>query len=284
LIDSAAQIGDGPSQLLAMIDAHCSKGALLAAQSFLKQLDIGIDGNGWAITDVPLEISANGERIHVRRAPGTSLDSDDLADSAFIEARVLTYPERLNPTERYTECLYRAIPTLTRASYDWSRLNRFACVFAVVRWACDNGAACDTDPAIPAAERLPTPDAIVVDRQSVLPSVPIGEQERIALVRAKMEAALGRIGRRIDTTTLKTVQDECDKSIALWRRVLAMYRDKIIAVNDDSKVPQRVWNEYLSLISESESKRLALARFDPLAQSWIKLSILKAEVLPPYLR
>jgi hypothetical protein len=126
-----------------------------------------LTSSSYVFTDVPVELTESDGLLLVTASPENAAKLPlTLRRSAFVELRLQTAKDAANPEDRYDRVFarefYRVVPVLEKASYDLRRVNHFAAVVALVRWAREQGVAhCEglSDEKPRAQER--TPDALV---------------------------------------------------------------------------------------------------------------------------
>jgi hypothetical protein len=97
----------------------------------------------YALTDVPVKLTVKDKRIvlscDVAADPRKRGLPDQLLGAAFIELHAITRPKENDDQRRYdiefAQEFFRQVPLLTAASHDLFRVNQFAQVLALVRWA-----------------------------------------------------------------------------------------------------------------------------------------------------
>lgn len=167
-------------------------------------------GGTWKVVDAPIEFRREHTRVVAwRLAEGGINYPDGLLRTAFLEMRTVVQDEAKVMAElvkvpgvetmseaelrakvaainddladydrRFAERFYRTLPLLTRVSYDYDHLNRFAPVLALVRLAREHGAAFADPP--DTVESVPTPQAVVIDADGVRAEAPFKLGERNA--------------------------------------------------------------------------------------------------------
>ena len=145
-----------------------------ALRSALGKLTDGVIN--WKITDAPLEITAEGGRIHVGRTSKDSSYPEGLRRMALIEFR--PFFGAMAPDAELMDELYWNVPALLAHFVDYRKLNSFAATAAVVRWVIDAGGRFDG--AVPQPSSVATPDAILITSDDAI--TPIS-----ALTKADME-------------------------------------------------------------------------------------------------
>jgi hypothetical protein len=122
--------------------------------------------SNYVLTDVPIELSeSDGGILLTANPPDAENLPLALRRAAFVELRLQTDVQAEKPEDRYdrefAREFYRVVPQLERASYDMRRINRFASVLALFRWAKEKQIAeCDGLPRAKPRARQNTPDAI----------------------------------------------------------------------------------------------------------------------------
>lgn len=143
----------------------------------------------WKVVDVPMTIRKEGQRIVVMRTAETNRHfPEGMRRTAFIEMRYLiedsrepkkrgSSPSSAQPSDDdtsnsydkdFAEAFYRLLPLLAKASYDYRRLNEFAAVLGVFRWAKQQSATFPRQPVLHPT-RKPTPDAIRIFDGAIKP-------------------------------------------------------------------------------------------------------------------
>ncbi len=164
-----------------------------AARLHLRRLFESMDTRGalgtWKIVDVPMTVirRGDGDGLAVIRSADQQNDWPvGLRRSSFIEMHVIVVTDveefnlaRLLGTENgldeltsfdatFSDAFYRSVPMLVRASYDYKRVNDFARVLALFRWAKTKNAKFEGDPP-PQPLHVETPDAIVITTDAISP-------------------------------------------------------------------------------------------------------------------
>lgn len=146
--------------------------ALLAVEAF------GRHAMNWKITDAPLVIRAAGGRLSVERDATDTPYPEPLRRSAHIEFRPFTdagyelfdsdeESEEPGPDQFLGTQLYWNTPALLRVFDDYRKLNAFAGVLAVFRWA--HSAKAQVASSIPAPTKVSTPEAIMIVDEEITP-------------------------------------------------------------------------------------------------------------------
>jgi hypothetical protein len=171
------------------------------------------------ITDVPLVVRSDGNRLFVMRKVSTSEHLEaDLIRSAFITMEVIpAQGHSVDPA--FPELFYRVVPTLIQQSCNYDRLNTFAAVLAFVRWSRAHGATFKGRPTTP--DLPPTPPA-VFHNSSGYKSIALFDGSEIRQGQCDQMARLYRAARspvNLQTTKsadywLAWIKDECGADYA----------------------------------------------------------------------
>lgn len=156
-------------------------------QRLFESMDTRTALGTWKIVDVPMTVIQRGDGLAVIRSTDQQNDWPvGLRLSSFIEMHVIVVTDveefsfaRLLGTENgldeftsfdatFSDAFYRSVPMLIRASYDYKRVNDFARVLALFRWAKTKNAKFKGDPP-PQPEHVETPDAIVITTNAISP-------------------------------------------------------------------------------------------------------------------
>jgi hypothetical protein len=149
----------------------------------------------WKYTDVPIRISIEGDRLILER-PKAKEFSQELRRSAFITFN--TYSKALGDTDGTSDIdegsgdrFYPVVPALLRASADYERLNNFARVCAVVRWAKSRGAKFRDRPDPPP----PTPKAasLIITNAGAVPAPEFDRASAVKEQKQKVELRLATL-------------------------------------------------------------------------------------------
>jgi hypothetical protein len=149
------------SQFLKLVQENCGPDDLKQAQGLLDA-----EPGDWKFTDVPLVVEAEGDELVVCREATPDDDyPEDLRRQAWIG--VVGFG-RGGQAPEFSDRFYRLVPALVRASHDYDRLNNFAKVFALLRWAKAKGAKFDEAPGQPPI--VPTPDSVIITEEGIVPA------------------------------------------------------------------------------------------------------------------
>jgi len=148
----------------------------------------------WKFVDRPMIVGSVGERITVLPEDQTDSPGDAnrfIGVRAFDENPIMA---ELNPNPK--ESLFSAgfrvlFPEIVRGSHEFSRVNGFAPVLALFRWAKVSGATFVGS--IPAPIEFPTPEALVIDEHSIRPAKDMPPDKIRALDRANADQCLSVI-------------------------------------------------------------------------------------------
>jgi hypothetical protein len=136
-----------------------------AIQNLFISMDTKSFVHNWKVVDVPMTVAADqGSLIVWNSSPDTSIPVG-LRRTAFIEMRPML---KKGFNSGFARDFYQYVPILTKASVDYERVNAFAKVLAVVRLAKTENANFLSAPAVPS--KVPTPDAIKITDQGILPT------------------------------------------------------------------------------------------------------------------
>jgi hypothetical protein len=162
----------------------------------------------WKIVDVPMTISRKGNVLSISRtADGTADFPEGLLKNAFLEMRNMTVnqlqamfmdilgEEAILKNEYdldFANEFYRLLPVLTKISADYERMNRFAPVLGLFRWARSQRALLPIRP--DRTGHKDTPDAVLTYGGNVTAIPPFKELEAykqaLRITTACMERAL----------------------------------------------------------------------------------------------
>jgi hypothetical protein len=160
----------------------------------------GEDGT-WKVVDVPMTVLADGDAIVMQR-DGAAFPAA-LRSTAFIEMRTIGLdpmkallffgsrfmdgsdagapdPKALDAMSRVDDAFaarfYRLVPALTRAMYDYDRINRFAAVLALLRLAKSEGASFSSPHLAQPSKHVPR--AVRIDDDGIVPSLAVSYEDR----------------------------------------------------------------------------------------------------------
>jgi hypothetical protein len=154
--------GDGHQKLYEEVEKSLGADARAEVERSLESRHKRINGRNMQFLDVPLEISCEGSRLMFHRQDDRSGQfPEETRASAFLELHVETGDSSSYDQELADE-LYSLMPILTRASYSFSRVNRFVPVLALYRWVKSEPAAQIAAVKEPRVERVVTPEALAV--------------------------------------------------------------------------------------------------------------------------
>ena len=139
----------------------------------------------WKFTEAPLTITAEGPSLIVLRRQPIS-DDPYLKRVAFLSVKPFDGDSK-DSERQFAEEFPRTLPALIQSSQAFERLNRFAAVLAVFRWAASAGAHFEGGVEPPTS--VPTPKSIVITGSGylVVPDYDKPEDARREL-RAKLDA------------------------------------------------------------------------------------------------
>jgi hypothetical protein len=140
----------------------------------------------WKIVDVPVLIEREGERLTVQRDPRGDEFPEGLRRTAFLEMRPFYeksatvassgHSDETKPDLEFAHDFYAQLPLIMRQIPEYQRINSFAEVLALFRWAKAKGG--KFDGIITAPKLARAPEAIAVVRGSIKPIAPPSELER----------------------------------------------------------------------------------------------------------
>jgi hypothetical protein len=139
----------------------------------------------YKFTDVPMEITLQGDKVSIQRK-GEKGDEfpPELRKAAFLTLNLYSGRAVHDADKEF----YPLVPSLTKASLDFERLNEFAKVLGVMRWAKDQGASFKIAPPSPA--RSPKAASIIVTRDGVIPAPAFETSEGLLELREKIRLRL----------------------------------------------------------------------------------------------
>lgn len=144
--------------------------------------------SGWKFTDVPVRVSAKNARLVVERRPdGADTYSQELRGSAFLN--VLDGDGRSETS--FSKEFYPLIPVLTQSSQAHDRLNRFAAVLALLRWARDAGATVRTKAERPPED--PTPVSVIITEDGLITAPGYARETAGGELRDKLDRRLAQL-------------------------------------------------------------------------------------------
>jgi hypothetical protein len=204
----------------------------------------------YVMTDVPVALITENGRLKVtadptmdgryKALPGRLTDfPEPLLRASFLELRLQTKPNAKEPSQRYDRefaaTFYRHVPLLTAASHDIYRMNRFAAVLAVFRWARQPGVSCEGMPARPQTG-VRTPDTLARTRviNGVWPTDEVIRPVRDLSGEECVRDAISRIGDRMarltrDVKGLKKHVEALDKdNLVIFDRLARVRRRPIL--------------------------------------------------------
>jgi len=150
------------AKLLALVKASADSESFEQIQALLQDTP-----DTWKITDVPLVVKADGTRLFVEKVPEEGKhESPELRQTAFLGIQGFAFNSddgTTDTTADFSDGFYQLEPVLLRASYDYDRLNQFAQVLAVCRWAKSQGATFLGEP--PTPPKVPTPASLIITDQ-----------------------------------------------------------------------------------------------------------------------
>jgi hypothetical protein len=111
----------------------------------------GSDSIGWKFTDDVIQIGSAGELLILKRK--SALKSQG-AGNGILNFNAITKVKGKTTSIDFPD-FYKVLPVLTRSFYDYNRLNQFARVMEVVRWAKSSGATFLNKPGMPPAYKNP---------------------------------------------------------------------------------------------------------------------------------
>jgi hypothetical protein len=163
--------------------------------------------DGWKFTDVPLTISGQGGRLIVERQGGQF--PEDLRRSAFFTLTAFSaYGGKARTT--FPDVFYPLVPELTHTSHEYDRLNRFAAVLAIFRWAKASGAG--SIGRFNVISKVPTPASIVLTEKEYLPMPDYEEAQARQALRAAVERKLREEYAALPESMRKQIRD-CDSEL-----------------------------------------------------------------------
>jgi hypothetical protein len=150
----------------------------------------------WKFTDRPVVIGSVGQRITVRPASVADVSGDA---SRFIEVRAfernswVTWFRLFDKSgeSSFPEGFARLFPQIVRGSHEFSRINGFAPVLALFRWARSTNAT--VVGSIPIPVPIPTPEALLISKNSIAPTIDMPPNRIRELDRANIDMCLSKI-------------------------------------------------------------------------------------------
>jgi len=97
------------------------------------------DKDGRRISDVPISIEIDGPRIFA--VPTAELNEKSVLYRSIFLSMTVQPADGHAVGPQFERIFHQAMPTLIQRSYNYERLNEFASVLAIVRWAKSEGAA-----------------------------------------------------------------------------------------------------------------------------------------------
>jgi hypothetical protein len=169
--------------------------------NLLRQRQMLVSTLGYVFTDVPMRLSSDkGQLVVAAGGEGFKGLPPAFARRSFLELRLETDPGAQESADRvdrkFARAFSRVVPTLASVSYDLDRVNRFAAVLSLFRWARLGGVdACRDLPAAGKNAAMPTPDAIATpfvrvpdgDIEGELKDLPRLTQERSERIRKTVD-------------------------------------------------------------------------------------------------
>lgn len=231
-----------PTQLLAQIRKEAAAQGLPAElERYITRLFGSMNRKGnlgtWKVVDVPLRISTSGRDLRIARdgsdfpnamregnflemrvprlsdADAKAIEGGEAVDEEGIDRRLQNYDEQ------FAKDFYRVLPTLTAHAYDYYRLNRFAAVLAIYRWAKQTGGTSAKPTG--STKTQPTPDAILFTAAGVKP---IDPAEYGALRKQQLLAVKERI------KTLERDTPDLQKQASDLDRIQGELQERIVAI------------------------------------------------------
>ena len=165
----------------------------------------------WKFTEAPLTITAEGPSLVVLRQQPIS-DDPYLKRIAFLSVKPFDGDTK-DSERQFAEEFPRTLPALIQSSQAFERLNRFAAVLAVFRWAASAGAHFEGGIEPPAS--VPTPKSIVITsgRYLVVPDYDKPEDARREL-RAKLDTHFAEITAAPEVATFLRDQQKAWQTVA----------------------------------------------------------------------
>ena len=144
----------------------------------------------WKFTEAPLVITTQGPSLVVKRREPISND-EYLKKIAFLSVKPFD-GDTEDSEKQFSEGFPRALPALIQSSDAFERLNRFAAVLAVFRWAATAGVRFEG--VIDRPKSVPTPKSIVITNVGyiVVPDYEKPEDAQREL-RAKLDAYFAQV-------------------------------------------------------------------------------------------
>jgi hypothetical protein len=150
----------------------------------------------WKFIDRPMVIGSIGERIIIRPTPGANLPGDE---ARFIDVRpfeedpLVALLQSLEKSREspFTAGFARLFPQIVRGSHEFSRVNGFAPVLAVFRWAKMSNAT--VMGSIPDPIKIPTPEALLIAGSTIVPARDLPPNQIRELDRANTDKCLSAI-------------------------------------------------------------------------------------------
>ncbi len=235
-----------------------------------------LPGN-WKLIDVPLTVVGETGLLGVERTP----DSEQtwpvtLRRQAFLAMQ--RFEGELNETSLAgSDPFYPLVPALVRGCSDFRRLNDFAAVYALLRWARGEGAAFYGPPSRP--REVPTPGALIVGDDRLEPAEAGPGEARGELAEdllERLDELAGQSGLGVQELQ-RDVSQRVARSLALRASIWSTVGERYEQLAQDQREANLA---YLDAPYGSEEETAALVRSEELRSA---LALLTEEVLPPVL-
>jgi hypothetical protein len=226
----------------------------------------------WKFVDVPTVIRLDplqGSRVYVEpRLNSHSVPVVSHGTDAFFTMQA--FDEAGNVLPKFAEQFYPLVPALVRASRDYQRLNDFAQVLSIYRWAKSRGASCD--PLNDAPPRVDTPASIVTTAGGVASAPPFTVSDAVRQQTEKSQmrlAALYHSGNSLSRLALDGYTESKAYSDSLRKRLERSEADTDTLLQPQLQdAPASVQQHYNELLSLGRAQ-MAVQRFAvPDSEAW----------------
>lgn len=204
----------------------------------------------WKFIDRPMVIGSVGERITIQPKPDrNSTDANLPGDAArYLDVR----PFEVDPLvallhsieepgeDPFTTGFARLFPQIVRGSHEFSRVNGFAPVLALFRWAKLSNASIIGS--IPVPARTPTPEALLITGNSILQTRALPPNQLRELDRANTDNCLSAITAKLPAPQVDILAHEQSlwKQAALQLESVADAQAAIESLNDRSEYIEKL--------------------------------------------
>lgn len=218
-------------------------------------------GETYKFSDVPLQVNVRDGRLLVQRPEEPGLGAnEEVRASAFLTFTPYSGGKAVAKDDPY----YKLIPALTRSSADYERLNNFARVLTVYRWAKFKGL--KETPAPPAPDPAPTGASVVVTDAGAVPAPDFHRLQAFQELRDKIGLRLAAL--RLESDEVRELgekyRNESRLSDELWQ-VLKRIQEIAREFDDEEKITQMAQkagqdtaDRYRDLVRKIEEQRRSL--------------------------